>query len=122
MQEDFLAYKEVQEAQQHNWNEKERVARQLAKYRLVSFLTLGIYMLFVKKPTVQLREVSKDKIVFTGILICGPQHVSTGIHELVERDMLKLVSEGEGENALDVLFPTPLLISTIMQKQRLATA
>jgi hypothetical protein len=121
MLEDVQAYAAVAEAKEFNWNEQARVARQLKTYHILAFFTLGIYTLFMEKPVVQLRQVPTDKLVMTGVMVCGPQLVVTGIRELVEEGMVKIVSEGEGKSALDVLFPTPLLISTIMRKQGVVT-
>ncbi len=52
-------------------------------------------------------------IPFSGIFIFGPEHVIVGIRELVEEGMIRHLKEGED----DVFFPTPALVSHIMQKQ-----
>ena len=90
---------------------------ELHRHFWLCILTLGIYALFVRKPQ---RSESKEEqldMPFSGIYMIGPQHVVTGIQELIELDMLKKVTKGEGDNAIDVLFPTPTLISRIMEVQ-----
>lgn len=91
--------------------------RQLRRHFRLCVLTFGVYSLFVRKPERPTEKKERLDMPFSGIYIFGPQHVVTGIQELLERDMLRKVREGEGDNAIDVLFPTPTLISHIMQVQ-----
>ena len=122
MQKEYETHRSVEEARSHNFDEQWRVQRAVRRYYILCALTLGIYALFVAKPTAQMREVPDAKVPFSGIFLFGPQHVVTGIHELIEKGLLRQVTEGEGENALDVFFPTPALVSRIMQKQGVATS
>jgi len=90
----------------------------LNRHFWLSVLTLGIWALFVRKPERSTeQEEEPDMCPLSGIYLRGPQHVVTGIQELLGQNMLKKVTEGEGEDAVDVLFPTPALISRIMKVQ-----
>lgn len=117
MQKDCADYQNINDAQNHNADEPERVRRAVRKYHARCMLTLGIYGLFVAKPTAQMREVPQVELPYSGIFMLGPRHVVTGVRELVEKGFLRQVIEGEGENALHVFFPTPALVSHIMRKQ-----
>ncbi len=120
MKEDYDAYMAILAARDHNLNEQAVQQRGMQRYYIFCILTLGIYSFFVEKPTQQMREVPDEKTLpFTGIFAFGLRHVIVGIHELIEKGFLRRVteSEGEGENAFDVFFPTPALVSRIMQKQ-----
>ena len=118
MRDDYNKFFEVSEAREYNRKEELRAAKEMVTYRKWRFWTLGIYTWFVKKPMAQLRAVNQAGLVFTTIVIQGPDEVVRCTHELIEEGLLLMVSEGEGETALDVLFPTPALISIIMEKQR----
>lgn len=120
MQKDYETHRSIVEARNHNFDEQLRVQRAGRKHYILCALTLGIYALFVAKPTAQMREVPYAKLPFSGIFLLGPQNVITGIHELLENGLLRQVTEGEGESAIDVFFPTPALVSRIMQKQGVA--
>jgi len=122
MREELEGFQTWNKAQRHNHEEEWRFAAVARKYHILCIVTLGLYALFVAKPKKQLREVPEFNMPFTGIFICGSGHVVEGIRELIDGGMLKHVKEGEGDNARDIFFPTPTLISTIMQKQGLATA
>ncbi len=96
-------------------------SQQLDRWVGVSWLRL-VEMMQKDLETAQMREVPDANVPFSGIFMFGPQHVVDGIHELVEKGMLRRVTEGEGKNALDVFFPTPALVSSIMQKQGVAAS
>lgn len=120
MREDFALNQSVQEAHAHNVGEEFRVANAMWKYRLLCVLTLGLYAIFEKKPQAQMREVRADKVPFSAIFLFGPDKVVEGIQELIENGMLRRACEGEGENAFDVFFPTPKLVTRIMKVQGVA--
>lgn len=90
---------------------------QLNRHFWLCVLTFGIYALFVRKPERSTEKEEEPDMPFSGIYLFGSQHVVTGIQELLEQNMLKKVTEGEGEDAVDVLLPTPALISRIMEVQ-----
>ncbi len=94
--------------------------RQMHRRFWLCILTLGIYGLFTREPQCLVQKEDRLNMPFSGIYLFGPQHVITGIQELLELEMLKKVTEGEGDNAIDVLFPTPALISRIMEVQGVA--
>jgi hypothetical protein len=72
----------------------------------------------VSKPKTHfLEEIPHGVLPFSGVTIFGPQHVTTGIEELIERGFLKQVTVGEDEDMLVVFYPTPALVSHIMEKQ-----
>jgi hypothetical protein len=118
MHEDYEKHRAWNEVVRKNHEEELRFAEATRKYRTLSIITLGIYALFVKKPSKQIVEVSEFDIPFSGIFMFGAGHVMEGIHELVESGMLRYVQAGEGDDAQDIFFPTPALISTIMEKQK----
>ncbi len=66
---------------------------------------------------VQNNDIPNNEIPFSGIFVFGLQYIIRGINELVEKSLLYRVTVGEGDNALDVFFPTSALVSRIMQKQ-----
>jgi hypothetical protein len=47
----------------------------------------------------------------------GPQSVVNGIHELLERGLLKLVEVGAGEDQKTIFFPQPAMIQRILEVQ-----
>ncbi len=91
--------------------------RQLHRHFWLCVLTLGIYALFARKPDFSAEKEEEPDMPFSGIFLFGPDHVATGIHELLKQGMLKKVTEREGDSRFDVLFPTPALISRIMEVQ-----
>ena len=113
---------EEHQADQNEVEDYHRVLQEFRKYRLLNFLTLGLYSRFIKKPVVP--EFPEYNLPFTGIFLWGAEHVITGIRELTEAGMLRIETEegGESEEALDVFFPTPALIQRIMEKQGVAPA
>ena len=117
IQKEYKTHERIKEARTHNFNERWRIQREVRRYHILCAITLGIYAAFVAKPTTQMREIPDENIPYSGIFLLGPQHVFKGIDELLKRGFLRKVIEGEGENALDVFFPTPALVSRIMQKQ-----
>ena len=117
MQQDFETQQRIQEAWAHNFDEVDRVQALLQRYWIRCILTFGLYSLFVSKPTAEMREIPREEAPFSLIFFMGPQAVVNGVHELVDRDMLRRVQEGEGEEALDVFFPTSTLLSCILRKQ-----
>lgn len=122
LNEDIKNFKEVNDAQKHNFDEEWRFSGAMRKYRTLCLFTLGLYAIFGQKPTKNLQEVPKKHLPFTTIIPFGSTGIVNGIHELVEHEMLKQVDEGEGDDAINIFFPTPKLISTIMAKQGVATA
>jgi hypothetical protein len=117
---EFETMQKIEEARRHNWEEKGRVHEAMRSYHLLSMLTLGIYMLLRSKPTAQLKEEPREKLPFSGIYMFGPDHVATGIRELLETGMLRQMTESDGESTVDVFFPTPTLIERIMQVQKVS--
>ena len=91
--------------------------KQLNRRFWLCIVTLGIYALFVPKPERPTNEQEQSDTPFSGIYLFGPQHVVTGIQELIEQNMLEKVTKGRGEDAVEVFFPTPKLISRIMEMQ-----
>lgn len=117
MQQDYELHQKSQEVRHHNLEKQWRVARELRRRRIFCILTLGLYTLFVSKPTAQMHDEPTEKVPVSTIFLMGPQGVVNGIHELIEKGMLRHVQEDKGESILDVFFPTPALIARIMQKQ-----
>lgn len=122
MQKEYEMYQSIKEARIHDFYEQSHVQREVRRYYIICVLTLGVYALFVTKPKAQMHEVPDAKVPFSGIFMFGPNHVITGILELIENGLLRRVTEGKGENALDVFFPTPALVSRIIQKQGVAAS
>jgi hypothetical protein len=95
------------------------VQRTMRRYYILCALTLGVYALFVAKPWAHMREVPEvpdAKLPTSGIFVLGSKYVFRVVDELVERGFLRLVIKG----AIEVYFPTPVLVSHIMQKQGVA--
>lgn len=116
MQSDYETHKRLQEVARYNAEEWSRVQREKRRYDRICLFTLGAYSLFATKPVAQLRE-AKEQLPFSVIFMFGPDKLLAGFNILLERGLAKIVTEGEGENAIDVFFPTPALASLIMQKQ-----
>ncbi len=113
MKKDLEESERINAIQQHNFKEQERVQRTTRWHYVLCIITFGIYAIFASKPMAQMKETSKKKLPFSGIFLFGPDHVITGIHELLKKKMLRRVTMGK----FDVLFPTPTLISQIMKTQ-----
>ena len=122
MQKESETHRSIGEARSHSFGELRRVQRAVRRYYILCALTLGVYALFVAKPTAQIREGPSAKVPFSGIFISGADHVIIGILELLDKGFLRLGTKGEGENALEVFFPTPALVSRIMQQQGIAAS
>lgn len=120
LQQDYKAAQRIEEAQRYNFDQQERAKWAVRRYYKLCALTLGVYAFFVAKPTAQLREMPNVNLPFSGIFVSGPDYVVTGIYELLKKGLLRQVTLGEGESELDVFFPTPALVSYIMQKQGVA--
>jgi hypothetical protein len=93
--------------------------RQLYRHFWLCVFTFGIYALFVQKPERPRATQEDQDTPFSGIYLFGPCHVAVGIQELVEQRMLMLkkVAGSVGEDTVDVFFPTPALVSRIMEVQ-----
>lgn len=114
IRQDYETEQRVKDTKERNYAEMQRYAFALQSYRRKCVLTLGIYALFVAKPIVpQTSETPNESVPFSGIFVFGPRHVINGIHELIDRGLLRRVIKGEGENALDVFFPTPALVAAV---------
>ena len=105
-------------------------SQQLDQWVGVSWTCLGQMMkkeyeeekqLFVQKPTKNGEESLETNLPLSGIFAFGPQYVVSGIHDLVKRGFLRQRTKSEGDNAYDVFFPTPQLVTRIMEMQGLAT-
>ena len=57
----------------------------------------------------------------TGVFVQSAQQLSVGIGELMQKEMLTLDFD-QDEPSIKVVFPTPALISHILQKQRVILA
>jgi hypothetical protein len=86
-------------------------------YLVRSLLTLGIYAIFAKKPSISLVEEPVVDAPFSLVFMQGPQSVVNGIHELLERGLLKLVEVGAGEDQKTIFFPQPAMIQRILEVQ-----
>jgi hypothetical protein len=115
---DYATSQSRDEIQRHNRAEVQRYIRAVRWDMLWSVVTLGIYCFFRTTPT---KNLKKDiELPFTAALYVGPAFVMEGIRELVERGMLRV----EQDDNTDVVFPTPSLITRILevQEHREATA
>ena len=120
MKHDYELEQKANAIRRHNMEEEWRVANELRRRRTLSIITLGLYALFVEKPSAQLKEELTEKVPFTIVFLMGPNAVIEGIHELVERGFLQHVQEGDGENKMSIFFPTPSLVNQIMKVQKIA--
>lgn len=122
MEEEYEKEKRLRVVRHRNQEEKCRYDGAMCKYRLLSLVTLGLYNLFVQKPTKHMEELPNVNLPFSGIFAFGPHHVVNGIQDLVKRGFLRQHTEGEGDDAYDVFFPTPHLVSRIMEVQGIAAS
>lgn len=122
IEKDYQALRRVEEACRHNFEEVQCIERAWRRRRLFSVLTLGFYALLVSRPTTEMCEIQDENVPLTGIFLFGPYPVISGIQTLTQMGMLKHVREGEGDNVLDVFFPTPALITRIMKEQGVTSA
>ena len=120
MKADFELHMRWMAVQDHNYKATWAHHRAKRAYTILAICTLGLSLLFKKKPVLTLKEAPAEKPVFTGITMQGPGFVGNGVLELVEQEMLKRVSVGEGEEAKDVLFPTAKLLLRIMEVQKVS--
>lgn len=122
MREEFNEANRLQAARRHNREEERRHHEALVKYYLLSVVTLGLYALFVWRPTKCVEALPDVNLPFSGIFAFGPEFVIRGIRDLVKRDFLRLHTVGKGDNASDVFFPTPQLVTRIMEVQGIAAS
>lgn len=118
MKEDFKKDEAVRKIlNRHNERMREWY-RQLHSHFWLCIFTLGLYGLFVKKPQRPRDEKEEEvDVPFSIIYTHGPDSIVEGIKELVSRNMLKHIDKEEGENAILVFFPTPALVSRILEVQ-----
>lgn len=83
--------------------------------------TLGFGALLTRKPRQPIDKEGQSSVPSSGIYFFGQAYITRGISSLIEQKMLKKVIKGEGNNAVEVFFPTPLLISRIMESQSTGT-
>lgn len=117
MREDFRQYQLAQEELDQGLDQFRLAERHLRRYYILSICTLGLWALFHPKPTETLMPTTKSEMPLSGIFVFGPQHVVTGVHELLEQGLLRRETASEEGKEFDVLFPTPGLVSLIMGKQ-----
>lgn len=115
--EDYERQIELEKACRRYLEERHAWLKKSYAHLFLSVLTLGVWALLVvkSKPPVH-EEVETPPL--TGIYAFGAPHVITGITELLDRGMLKKATLGEGEEVVDILFPTPALVMRIMEVQR----
>jgi len=117
MKEDYDKEKAFEEKLERQNERMDAWFGQVNRHFWFCILTFGIWMLFVGKPQQPAESEELPEMPLSGIYAFGPEHVVTGLHELIVRGLLKKVTDGDGESARDVLFPTPALISRIMEMQ-----
>lgn len=101
----------------YNFGEDVRVAKARRVHVALSFLTVGVYALIVSWPKPSYKIKPDIVLPISGIYSGGPQHVTAGIHELLNRDLLRQerVTASYRSEPLDVFFPTPALIEAISE-------
>jgi hypothetical protein len=120
---DLEAFQRSEKVRKHNFNEQRRAQEEKERYDNLCFWTLGIYWLFADKPAAaNLLEVPNEKIPHSGMFMFGPQHILDGFIELAANGMLRKVTEGEGDDANDIFFPTSQLVSRVMERQRVTVS
>lgn len=97
-----------------------RVFRERRIYWILSVLTIGIYALFAKKPAINKQEVPWFPL--SGIFVKGPDCVITGLERLSQNGYMRQEEIGKGEETTTIFFPTPKLISHVMEVQKVAPA
>ncbi len=117
MKEDYEKSKAFDQELDRQFKRMDAWFAQLNRHFWFCVLTVGLYGLFAKKPKKPDASEEFPEMPMSGIYNFGPEHVVTGIKELLAQNMLEKRTEGEGDSAQDVLFPTPALISCIMEAQ-----
>ena len=95
---------------------QQRYKTALEKYRLLCYYTFGLWQRFVEEPiNPGIIEIPDTPI---SIVPCyGLNVITQGINLLLDQELLRVESDTFGER---VFFPTPLLITRIMQVQKIA--
>jgi len=110
--------KEINEANSRNMEKIRRYNTKVSDRHRKICWTLCLYALFSKKPVrPELEEVPEHDLPFSCIFTHGPQFVPAGINELLDENLIRKEERGEGEDGFTVFFPTPKLISRILQVQ-----
>lgn len=120
IQVDHDAFFAAQDARQRNDKKRDEYRRSQTLYVALSFLTLGIYAIFAKKPMLKLEVVPKAPDFMT-IAWINPKSIINGIHRLVHQyKLLEMVvlNEGQGDDKEDaVLFPTARLVAFLSKRR-----
>ncbi|MBI3255569.1 MAG: hypothetical protein HYZ63_01210 [Candidatus Andersenbacteria bacterium] len=114
MKEEYEAHERFNAANEQRYREREQKVR---RYMVLCILTLGIYALFAPKPTEVPSDLPADDLPFTGIFPFGPQHVVTGVQELLRDGLIRSEVTAEGEEGIQVFFPTCELVRRILKAQ-----
>jgi hypothetical protein len=95
----------------------------LAEYNRLKTMTMGIYSLFAKKPTISDYEeegldIAISNMPYSLIGVMGIHPVLSGLETLATSRLIRVGLTGISK---DVYFPSPELVSIIMKKQALIT-
>ncbi len=116
MEADFEAAQRLYRVREENSDERGRVARLTKWWWVKTLSTLGLYACFTKKPSAKL--VPLPSIPHSGIFHAGPQFVASGLHELIERGLIRYEEGDEETGRHDLFFPTPALVTRILEVQQ----
>lgn len=104
---DHAAVRAAQDACERNRERREIYLATSSAYRALSILTLGVYALFVKRPTLEVEPVPER----TSIALFDHQRVVNALDQLVKN--FRLLQETavfcDGQKQV-ILFPTPKLV------------
>ena len=116
MRQDLETARQIEEVRGRNRAREISIAAEVRHYRVMCWLTAGIHAFFHNKPVATMEPVPEVALPFSGIYVFGPEHVVNGIHDLIERGLIRQVIR----DGTDVFFPTPALVTRIMESQGLS--
>ena len=116
MRQDHILAQTGHELQRQNELGQREFASRMRRHWFFSILTLGIYALCVQKPA-EFTPVPPPDLPFSGTFMYGPPFVAEGVHELIDRGLIRYVKTDEDEGRGDILFPTPALVARILEVQ-----
>ncbi|MEK7551907.1 MAG: hypothetical protein AAB534_00665 [Patescibacteria group bacterium] len=96
-----------------------RYGRAVRRHDFLCGVTRGFFSRLVKSPRIRKKDFFPEKLPATGIFQF-PHCIDAGLGELTRGEML-VVKRGEKSMRQDIFFPTPALVSFILERQKKAS-